>query len=182
PERQLPRNDSAPSDGVGRPPLTHEANGCKGAKGGTDAERKTRGAHCGANPFPTAFTQVSFTPQATAAPSCVAKRGVSTGTHGSSRRKARCSAPKNAGPHRRTRNRTAKHDAPGGACAAPDFYNGTATIRLCTLLSWAEPTVHPRRHHEGSSMRIRTVLATLAATAVAAVTIPMAAQAAPGNT
>src|SRR5699024_4727533 len=84
--------------------------------------------------------------------------------------------------HRRTRNRTAKHDAPGGACAAPDFYNGTATIRLCTLLSWAEPTVHPRRHHEGSSMRIRTVLATLAATAVAAVTIPMAAQAAPGNT
>lgn len=31
-------------------------------------------------------------------------------------------------------------------------------------------------------MRIRTVLATLAATAVAAITIPMAAQAAPGNT
>lgn len=31
-------------------------------------------------------------------------------------------------------------------------------------------------------MRIRSVLATLAATAVAAVTLPMAAQAAPGNT
>ena len=46
----------------------------------------------------------------------------------------------------------------------------------------AEFTRPPRRLPEGSSLRIRTVLATLAATAVAAVTLPMAAQAAPGNT
>src|SRR5699024_8964015 len=109
-ERQRPRNDGALSDGVGRPPLTHEANGCKGAKGGTDAERKTRGSPLWGEPLPHSIHSGIIYPTCN---SCPVLRRQARRLHWNAREFAsestvfrteeRGSVPKNAEPHRKTR-------------------------------------------------------------------------------